>query len=171
MNLTFNNKRSSPLRFVSKFDSRQQSTIVQPNSKYLLEDILVRLAINDDVIAKETSFQFFDEETGNQLLIDGKRNLDLSYQLVGENVYRVTKAFDIEESSKAFSTLYIYLQTFSIKPGDLLASQQVHNVVSTNLIWMLWTLDGRFFAERSHTNFSQSRKIDSIAAFVIFFQK
>ena len=118
LKLTFNNKRSSPLRIVSKIDNRQQSTIVQPNSKYLLEDILVRLAINDDVIDKEISFQFFDEETGNQLLIGGKRNLDMSYQLVGENVYRVTKAFDIDENSKALSTLYTNLKTFSIKSDD-----------------------------------------------------
>ena len=112
LKLSLDNKRSSPVRVVSNVgNSRTTPTtmLLQPNTKHTFEDILVRLLINDDVIAREIRIRFFDEESGRQLLLDEGENVELPLKLVGKNVYRIEREIRfIDQSELCYYFLPFY---------------------------------------------------------------
>lgn len=110
LKLSLNNKRSSAVRVVANIGSNSRTTlatttttptttIVQPNSKQTIEDVLVRLLVNDDVISREIRIAFFDQESGKRLLVNGKLDIELPLKLVGQNVYRIEKEISFSDKS------------------------------------------------------------------------
>ena len=76
--------------------------LLQPNTQQTLQDILVRLTIDDNVISKEVRIGFYDVETGKQLLVDtgDGMDLDLPLKLVGDNVFAIEREIKLTDKSE-----------------------------------------------------------------------
>ena len=76
--------------------------LLQPNTQKTLQDILFRLLINDDVIAREIRIGFHDVDTGKQLLVDAGNgmNLELPLKLVGDNLFVIEREIKFTDQSE-----------------------------------------------------------------------
>lgn len=84
--------------------------LLQPNTQQTLQDILVRLSIDDDVISKEVRIGFYDVETGKQLLVDtgNGMDLDLPLKLVGDNVFAIEREIKLTDKSEFRNVFHPY---------------------------------------------------------------
>lgn len=100
--LSLNNQRSSPVRVTSNIGNSRTTMLLQPNTQKTLQDILFRLLINDDVIAREIRIGFHDVDTGKQLLVDAGNgmNLELPLKLVGDNLFVIEREIKFTDQSE-----------------------------------------------------------------------